>query len=113
MRCLIAVAAVAASSQAGNILDGDAAGIGIVLDGDAAKPMPAVGFGICCRRASKGPALINSTLVYLAEGGRLIDTAPVYNNQRDIAVALRHSGCLLYTSPSPRDQRGSRMPSSA
>ena len=24
---------------------------------------------------------------------------------------LRH--CLLYTSPSPRDQRGSRMPSSA
>ena len=24
----------------------------------------------------------------------------------------RH-GCLLYTSPSPRDQRGSRMPSSA
>ena len=24
-----------------------------------------------------------------------------------------HSDCLLYTSPSPRDQRGSRMPSSA
>ena len=24
-----------------------------------------------------------------------------------------HPGCLLYTSPSPRDQRGSRMPSSA
>ena len=24
-----------------------------------------------------------------------------------------HSHCLLYTSPSPRDQRGSRMPSSA
>ena len=23
------------------------------------------------------------------------------------------SNCLLYTSPSPRDQRGSRMPSSA
>ena len=30
------------------------------------------------------------------------------------ADALRHLGsCLLYTSPSPRDQRGSRMPSSA
>ena len=28
--------------------------------------------------------------------------------------ALTHSNdCLLYTSPSPRDQRGSRMPSSA
>ena len=24
-----------------------------------------------------------------------------------------HGTCLLYTSPSPRDQRGSRMPSSA
>ena len=27
--------------------------------------------------------------------------------------ALQTSNCLLYTSPSPRDQRGSRMPSSA
>ena len=27
--------------------------------------------------------------------------------------ANQRSGCLLYTSPSPRDQRGSRMPSSA
>ena len=26
---------------------------------------------------------------------------------------LNHYSCLLYTSPSPRDQRGSRMPSSA
>ena len=34
----------------------------------------------------------------------------------DDEVALRlglRIGCLLYTSPSPRDQRGSRMPSSA
>ena len=34
------------------------------------------------------------------------------------AIGLGHQGnyngsCLLYTSPSPRDQRGSRMPSSA
>ena len=28
-------------------------------------------------------------------------------------VLLDPTGCLLYTSPSPRDQRGSRMPSSA
>ena len=28
-------------------------------------------------------------------------------------VAANIIGCLLYTSPSPRDQRGSRMPSSA
>ena len=25
----------------------------------------------------------------------------------------KYNSCLLYTSPSPRDQRGSRMPSSA
>ena len=29
------------------------------------------------------------------------------------ATLSQHAGCLLYTSPSPRDQRGSRMPSSA
>ena len=27
--------------------------------------------------------------------------------------SLKNIPCLLYTSPSPRDQRGSRMPSSA
>ena len=30
-----------------------------------------------------------------------------------VAVVHRVTACLLYTSPSPRDQRGSRMPSSA
>ena len=30
-----------------------------------------------------------------------------------VAVNLWYHVCLLYTSPSPRDQRGSRMPSSA
>ena len=36
---------------------------------------------------------------------------------QNVALAERlsrlESRCLLYTSPSPRDQRGSRMPSSA
>ena len=30
-----------------------------------------------------------------------------------INTHYKHNICLLYTSPSPRDQRGSRMPSSA
>ena len=30
-----------------------------------------------------------------------------------LASALLANGCLLYTSPSPRDKRQSRMPSSA
>ena len=40
-------------------------------------------------------------------------------NDDDAARLSRHNSgidivhCLLYTSPSPRDQRGSRMPSSA
>ena len=34
------------------------------------------------------------------------------DNKRGIADA-KYNLCLLYTSPSPRDQRGSRMPSSA
>ena len=33
--------------------------------------------------------------------------------QRLRSVREGAKGCLLYTSPSPRDQRGSRMPSSA
>ena len=32
---------------------------------------------------------------------------------RDQDYVARFRRCLLYTSPSPRDQRGSRMPSSA
>ena len=33
--------------------------------------------------------------------------------RRAEAKGLKVNSCLLYTSPSPRDQRGSRMPSSA
>ena len=32
---------------------------------------------------------------------------------REFLIWKPMEGCLLYTSPSPRDQRGSRMPSSA
>ena len=44
-------------------------------------------------------------------------TAPLLSRQFgcDLYVKLecQQYTCLLYTSPSPRDQRGSRMPSSA
>ena len=30
-----------------------------------------------------------------------------------VILGTQSQACLLYTSPSPRDQRGSRMPSSA
>ena len=42
---------------------------------------------------------------------------PKHNNRYVAHPSLSRGGvgdaCLLYTSPSPRDQRGSRMPSSA
>ena len=40
----------------------------------------------------------------------------VYKLDRDFtreSFIAEYGDCLLYTSPSPRDQRGSRMPSSA
>ena len=46
-------------------------------------------------------------------------TRPHYTNNNHkmenniMKVSPPHNSCLLYTSPSPRDQRGSRMPSSA
>ena len=35
------------------------------------------------------------------------------DNNGSRQIISMSDGCLLYTSPSPRDQRGSRMPSSA
>ena len=40
------------------------------------------------------------------------EAAAAFNSRKDIAACVSWA-CLLYTSPSPRDQRGSRMPSSA
>ena len=46
--------------------------------------------------------------------GSMENTARMRAVKRDVArVKTVLNDCLLYTSPSPRDQRGSRMPSSA
>ena len=37
----------------------------------------------------------------------------VFADATDPQTSVSMNACLLYTSPSPRDQRGSRMPSSA
>ena len=37
----------------------------------------------------------------------------IHGHQEDGSRLIFNKTCLLYTSPSPRDQRGSRMPSSA
>ena len=60
------------------------------------------------------------------EGNVFSGTANVFDSEEDMVAALeekkinkgdvviiRYEGCLLYTSPSPRDRQKSRMPSSA
>ena len=46
----------------------------------------------------------NRVILYYESGGNVTSEIIEYTDL---------SACLLYTSPSPRDQRGSRMPSSA
>ena len=43
---------------------------------------------------------------------RIEPSDPLYVKAYELGKELSNA-CLLYTSPSPRDQRGSRMPSSA
>ena len=46
--------------------------------------------------------------------GMLVESLVEIGEMVDVGTAIaKIDVCLLYTSPSPRDQRGSRMPSSA
>ena len=45
--------------------------------------------------------------------GKVVVVAFIYTTCPDICLAISANICLLYTSPSPRDKRQSRMPSSA
>ena len=56
---------------------------------------------------SKTFANLNITPIGFSDG---VDETAVFTAAE---AAMRAGRCLLYTSPSPRDQRGSRMPSSA
>ena len=61
--------------------------------------------------ANKAPAaLIFSEPEEVLSLGALV-ASRIFN--RTVPVIRLNKTCLLYTSPSPRDQRGSRMPSSA
>ena len=62
--------------------------------------------------APSGTALSLGESVASALGRDLKDVA-VYGREGQTGARDRQTICLLYTSPSPRDQRGSRMPSSA
>ena len=58
--------------------------------------------------------LIPSTMVFIICLD-IVQQVDIYLSTALFVLSLLYLGypCLLYTSPSPRDQRGSRMPSSA
>ena len=80
----------------------------------------AVALGLNNNRIQFTPDLMPSDII----GSEVLDEAasgernfrfvkgPVFT-QLLMADEINRASCLLYTSPSPRDQRGSRMPSSA
>ena len=61
-----------------------------------------------------GWTVVEGRPIQAGEGFEMLQGALLIKN---LGIALQGEGriedCLLYTSPSPRDQRGSRMPSSA
>ena len=66
---------------------------------------------------SRGLTLEGLTVSYFVRAAKAYDTllqmARWFGFRPGYEVPPRIWICLLYTSPSPRDQRGSRMPSSA
>ena len=65
--------------------------------------------------------LIHVDFLRITKGAKLTVEVPVLFENEETSPGIKRGGvlnvvrytCLLYTSPSPRDQRGSRMPSSA
>ena len=58
----------------------------------------------------------STLLTQLLQDPKFCDTAVVVNEFGEVGldgILIEHNGCLLYTSPSPRDGLLSRMPSSA
>ena len=55
-----------------------------------------------------------SNVITIKTKEELIEYIDIEQSEKErILIKFKDIGCLLYTSPSPRDQRGSRMPSSA
>ena len=54
----------------------------------------------------------SDVLIFVAHWGKEMETMPT-EYEKEWATFLMQQGCLLYTSPSPRDRSVSRMPSSA
>ena len=58
-----------------------------------------------------GQSIIKLRMPSKKENNKMFDVEVAKDNK--VVYSAQIKNCLLYTSPSPRDQRGSRMPSSA
>ena len=65
--------------------------------------------------SERGQKLFDTTsALYFQATGEKLSKMKLYDIVlTECRQTKKSDGCLLYTSPSPRDQRGSRMPSSA
>ena len=76
--------------------------------------------------AGKTQRIIDDASKHINKGDNVLVVTYTTSNQRELSTRFEQATvekngyiirglftCLLYTSPSPRDQRGSRMPSSA
>ena len=76
------------------------------------------------RTPTIGPVAFRDLLRLYKNAEAALDAVPSLARKKSVQIPSKDiieaelnrfedMGCLLYTSPSPRDQRGSRMPSSA
>ena len=56
---------------------------------------------------------MSENLTHMSALGNDFIVIDAISNQCDLSKMIKNEFCLLYTSPSPRDGRISRMPSSA
>ena len=71
-----------------------------------------LGVEVCYR--DKGVAYFGLENALFPIGNQLLEVvAPIQEGTAGGRFLERRKGCLLYTSPSPRDRQKSRMPSSA
>ena len=66
-----------------------------------------------CLDGHCGELVINENLITNESRSIIARVSPDKKCIVEKYSARKHGGCLLYTSPSPRDKRQSRMPSSA
>ena len=69
-----------------------------------------ISVGGACLKSAAIPPIGAQIVCYFDHLGRIVGEVVRLTSE---GFAIKFKVCLLYTSPSPRDQRGSRMPSSA